>query len=294
MKEVFEFWVRPSVYRLLPKGTRARFNGSVYILRVSSGDPLFEALGELDRQARQRDKSGFLYWRVIRKYDKQELNEAALFAFQYSFRFEPVGEECGTVYDETEACKECGVGRKLVGLLKLRRSSIPKTDIAKTIAGEVVVSERLVKAFTEHDLKGVSFDPVCFSTAGDRVWYHPHVLQTLELSDKIIAGDSPFDLSNETIEAQEAEIGGFTFQMERMVKRCPKGHTVGLGLISEVLVRPSPAIMRYDLFQSRQMIGAKQGYLQPEPVWLCSPAFRAMVIEENLKGFSFEIARVVE
>jgi hypothetical protein len=233
---------------------------------------------------------------VKRKYSKSELDNATLFRFEITTAFEPVGEECGTEYDEEAVCDICGAHRKQLGPLRLQRSSIPRKDIARTIAGEVVVSEQFVNCTRQRGLRGVSFEPVQFRRPGGRTYYQPIITSPLlELSDKTIVGNDPFDLSGEPVEAQEIEIpGGYTVTYERLVRKCPRGHTLGLRLISEAFVQSSDAITAFDLFVSRQLISAKHGVLQPESVYFCSPAFRAMVIEENLKGFSFEIVRVVE
>jgi len=75
--------------------------------------------------------------------------------------FEPTGEECGTVYDEAVSCPTCGAGRKQVSPLKLNLRKIPKTkDLARTIADEWVVSQRLVNALVDANISGVEFQPV--------------------------------------------------------------------------------------------------------------------------------------
>jgi hypothetical protein len=47
----------------------------------------------------------FFGWRLTRAYEKQEVDEAQLFRPIISSVFEPAGEQCGTVYDESSACK---------------------------------------------------------------------------------------------------------------------------------------------------------------------------------------------
>jgi hypothetical protein len=113
----------------------------------------------------------------------------------------------------------------------------------------------------------------------------------LELTKKTIAGGDPFDLSTEGSEAIEFTIsGGHHVKFEKEVYKCSKGHLIGQNLLSEPYVLNSPLISDYDFFASKQKIGVKRGLLRPEPLYLCSPAFREMVEEEKLSGFEFEIA----
>lgn len=78
----------------------------------------------------------------------------------------------------------------------------------------------------------------------------------------------------------------------RVYFKCPNGHLLGGNLISEVYVYHQDEIDTLDFFTSRQLIEAKMGVLRPEPLYLCSPAFRKMVIEEKLTGFDFDVAHI--
>ncbi len=102
-------------------------------------------------------------------------------------------------------------------------------------------------------------------------------LQQIDLSNNTIAGIDPFDLST---------------YCKQEIYKCPKGHTIGLNLLSEPHVVSTPLIKEYDFFASKQKIGVKRGLLRPEPLYLCSPSFRNMVLEEKLKGFGFEVAHI--
>ena len=76
--------------------------------------------------------------------------------------FEPEGEECGTIYDDSTSCPLCGSGAKQLSPLILKRYSIPRADMAMTIADgdEIIVSERFVKIVKEQGLSGMIFLPV--------------------------------------------------------------------------------------------------------------------------------------
>lgn len=289
-----EFRIWEDYYHLLPPQNDAKFNGMVYVLKVSRNDPLFQTIRLLDKEIRTPGGVGFFgYWDVIRSYTKKELAEAKLFHLNIVSAFEPTGEECGTIFDENAACEICGANRKQVGFLKLKKGSIPKKDIARTIAGEVVVSKKFASAAKEHGLKGILLESVLFDRNISNYFQLAASSPELDLSEKTVAGHNVFDLSSETAEEQEFTVsGGYKVKVEKTIFRCPKGHLIGSNLISEPYVKITDSLGEYDFFTSKQKVGAKQGLLRPEPVYFCSPAFRNMVLEEKMTGFAFEIAHV--
>lgn len=274
MKELYEFRIFKDNYHLLP-ANKAKDNGSVYVLYISKTDPLYQKIGDIDNNLRIK-KGDFLFgfWCIHRSYTKSELANAALFHVKIQTAFEPTGEECGTLYDETSACPICGAHKEQISQLCLKRGSIPKKkDIARTIAGEVVVSENFVSKSTKWGIRGIQL----LSTSVES-YYQLACNVKMELSTKTITGINPFDLST---------------QQANRIYKCPNGDTIGLNLLSEVYVLNHPFINKLDFFASKQYIGSAIGVLQPEPVYLCSPKFRKMVLDEKLKGFEFEIAHIV-
>jgi ribosomal protein S14 len=293
MKEMHEFRIFKDYYHLLP-ANNAKFNGMVYVLKISKDDPFFREIGIMDQELRNRHgKALFGFWDVSRSYTKKELANARLFHFNIKIAFEPTGEECGTVYDETTACELCGANRSQVGPLKLKKGSIPKKDIARTIAGEVVVSEKFAVVCEQRKLKGIMLEPVLFEKGTSKYYQLFASSPKLELTEKTIAGQNPFDLSGEDSEATEFTVsGGYKVKFDRMILKCPRGHLIGSKLISEAYVLNNPSIGSYDFFESKQKFGVKHGLLRPEPLYLCSQSFRKMVEEERLSGFDFEIANI--
>jgi hypothetical protein len=99
MKEMHEFRVFEDYYHLLPRPNNAKFNGMVYVLKISAEDALFQQVGRLYEELRRKhSQSFFSFWDVHRIYTKKELTGATLFHFHIKTAFEPTGEECGTVY----------------------------------------------------------------------------------------------------------------------------------------------------------------------------------------------------
>ncbi len=277
MKEIIEFRIKKKYHHLLSQPNNGKDNGMVFVVTLTRDDPKFEQIRILDKQIREKNNDFFfLYSNIKREYNKKELEAAKLLHMQIKATFEPAGEECGTIYDETIACEICGANRAQEKILKLKKGSIPKKDIARTIAGEVVVSERFKEAFEQRNLKGIELLPVEFAK-GISDYYQLVATTEIELSQNTVAGIDVFDLSI----CNEGEI-----------YKCPKGHTIGLNILSEAYVLYSPSISESDFLVSKQKIGVKRGMLRPEPIYFCSQAFRKMVEEEKLTGFEFEIANI--
>lgn len=277
MKEVIEFRIGNEYAHLLLKPSEGKRNSSNTTIHITKDDPKFEQIRILDKQIREQNHDFFfLYSNIKREYSKKELETARLLQIQIKTTFEPAGEECGTIYDETTACGICGANRKQTNSLTLKKGSIPKKDIARTIAGELIVSEKFAQCFKQRGLKGALLEPVLFGK-GTSDYYQLIASSELELTEKTIAGVNLFDLSTSD--------GGEIY-------KCPKGHTIGLNLLSEAYVLNSPAITENDFLVSKQKIGVKRGLLRPEPVYFCSQAFRKMIEEEKLIGFEFEITNI--
>lgn len=294
MKEIIEFWIFEDFYHLLPKPNSAKFNGSVYVIRVLKNDPVYQKIDELEKYVRKKYHRPFFgYYEITRIYTAKEVAASKLLRILPKRFFEPAGEECGTQYDESEACEICGCNRKQIGPLRLKKGSIPKKDIAETIGREIIVSKRFKDAVRRWRLKGISLTPVEFNS-GSSDYYQLSATEELILTPNTVAGGDPFDTTITGNEATEYFVCGYRIKDEKEVFVCPKGHLIGLNLLSEGYVYDSPLIGEYDFFASQQRIGVKRGVLYPEPLYFCSPAFKRMVDEEHLTGFGFEVAHVEE
>ena len=134
--------------------------GSVRKLEVSLADPRFARIGNLDRAFHAKGKAFFTAWIPHRRYTSDELQTAKCLQMIVKRVFEPAGEQSGTLYDESNACRYCGSGGRQVSDLILEARSLPKSgklSIAKTIAGEIVVSEGFVEAFQRNRFRGAEF-----------------------------------------------------------------------------------------------------------------------------------------
>ena len=280
MKELAEFRVDEDFVSKLFADNEGKCLGSVRKIELTTDDPRFKRIGELQREIIAKTDRLFFYgWNIRRQYSKAELAEASCFDLRSFSVFEPAGEECGTEYDASSGCPHCGAGAKQVGSLILNVKHIPKgRDIAQTIAGEIVVSRRLVELFKRQGITGVAMDPLRMSVASSaesKDWFQLNVQSTdAEIVAPTRVGIDPFD---DDIEGE---------------CRCPQGDLIGLNLLSEVTIR---AVTRgeADFVSSRQFIGVRRGLLRPERVIFVSPRVKALMESEKVKGCKFEVTQLV-
>lgn len=280
MKELLELRVNLDYANWLFKDSEGKKLGqTIKVIELTKHDPRYQQVPIVSQKIQEKHNKAFFYgWKIKRKYSKKEFNKASLLHLKISTTFESSGEECGTLFDNSNECSICGANREQKGSLVLKKGSIPNRDIAKTIAGEVVVSEKFVTAFKKYKFKGCSFKLIKFN--GEHSDYYQIFINSpqLEISSDTVVGISPYDLS----ESCEGEI-----------YKCPYGHTLGLNLISEPYIFNSKSIKEYDFFITKQNIGVKRGLLRPEPLYLCIPLVREMVEKEKLRGLEFEIAHII-
>lgn len=134
---------------------------------LSTKDPRLPRIAELQKFWKRRGSFLFTGWIYHRRYSELELQSAECFRLGIAAVFEPAGEDCGTIYDELSGCphifsgcQTCGVGGRQVSELFLDFRKIPKgKDIARTIADEWIVSQRLAELMVNARLSGFELRP---------------------------------------------------------------------------------------------------------------------------------------
>jgi hypothetical protein len=242
-------------------------------------DKLVQRIGELQREYRKRGDFFFLYSHIHRHYSQRELAAAELLDLVIRACFEPAGEDCGTEYDESVECRHCGAGARQLSDLILNTRRIPKgKDIARTIAGEIVISPRVVQACREHGLRGADFRPVLHrgrKAPEPSEWSQLVITaKPLKLSTLTVTGYNVFDLDEED------------------ENRCPKGHVAGLNQLSELYVQRG-SWGGSDWCRTDKLFGLRRGLLRPEPRILISQKLRQVLVGMKAKGFELEVARLV-
>lgn len=294
MKEIYEFRINYDFANFLFDDGKdiGQLSKSIKIVRLTKDDPRFYKIPIIEEKVTEKYNQGFFFgWKIIRKYTKKEIDNAALFQYIIKQAFEPQGDASGTQYDDSVACGICGANAKQIGPLKLKKGSIPKKDISRTIAGEVVVSERFVNAFNKHNLSGLLFKSVLFNNKPSN-YYQPIIISPeLNLTGQTIAGDDPFK-SSEYSSGGVYSISNYEIKFDMEVYKCPLGHMIGLNLLSEAYVFKESFLFDFDCFSTKQKLGVRRGVLRPEPIYICSPSFRKMVIQEKITGIDFEITHI--
>lgn len=280
MKEILELRVNYEYAHLLFKKSEGRDIGSsVKVIKITKDDPRYELIPIVSNEVKKKYHQSFFYgWRIIRQYSKHELRTAELFQLKIKSIFEPCGEELGTFYDEAVACNICGANADQLNNLILKPGTIPIKDISTTISGEVVVSKKFVQTIKENKLIGFNFKPI-YTNGKLSDYSQLSASNEIDLSNQIVAGINPFDLST---------------HCENEIYKCPNGDTIGLNLLSEAVVINNKAINNTDFMKSKQKIGVRRGLLRPESIYLCSSAFKDVVEKEKLSGMCFERAVVQE
>ena len=282
MRETAEFRVDEEFAPLLFSESEGRRLGdSVRKVELSTSDARFQRVGALQSELRRTHGKPFFYgWKLRRRFTKAELAAAQAFQLRFTSTFEPAGEECGTRYDEATACGHCGAGAKQRGPLFLDLTRIPHgKDFARTIAGERIVSRRVVDLFGRNEISGVSFHPVRSKGAKDLEWgeWSQLVVQSApaEIVPPTRTGPDPFDDDPQN------------------QFRCPAGDLLGIRLISGVSISASSR-GDADIFESRQYIGVQRGMLRPEREIFISPEVWRLIESEKLKGYDVEVVQLVD
>lgn len=158
MREFVEFRVPEELAsRLFAESEGTRLGHSVRKVVLAIDDPRFEEVGRLQQEMIATGNGRFFYgWELNRVYSAQELARAECLRLIISTAFEPAGEECGTEYDESTACPRCGIGavQRSPLYLDLRKAPTSK-DIARTIADEWIVSQRLAELIAAANITGL-------------------------------------------------------------------------------------------------------------------------------------------
>jgi hypothetical protein len=251
--------------------------GLIRRVKIDSDEPLACRIRVVDQRLRHAGAGGLFYgWRIRRSYSRRELDAAELFRVRVTNVFEPPGEACGTMYDDSMAYEDCGAGAPQLTPLWLDGRRIPlNADFAQTIAGETIISKRAAQVFTQARLRGADTDPIMLANESGRS------------SQKYLQ----LGASSPRVELNAATRAGGSLFDESGYGRCAGGHVLGLNLLSEVSVERA-SLPDADIMMSRQMIGVRRGLLRPQPLLLLSPRALHAIEQGALHGLEVEIAHL--
>jgi hypothetical protein len=287
MKEIIEFRMLEKVARLFlgdNEGKRIGFSKNIRVFCWNTADgreSLFRRANE--KLVADGHLSGlYVSWSVKRTYSRSELEASSFFKLSPMIWMGPTGEECGTGYDEESACPHCGSGAKQISPLYLTPSRLPKTrDFLRTIAGELAVSRRVAELVHTHRLTGLRLLPIFSRSKPDsplKEWFQLAPDDAFyDIVPPALAGNGPFDIDDERY-------------------KCSACGLLGLNLLSEVFAGPvvSQSGASPDFAWSRQFFGVRRGLLRPEQVIIVSKRARELMVENGMRGMTFEVAHSIE
>jgi hypothetical protein len=285
MKESLELRVYKEFSELVFSADEGKDLGSSSVRKFTflPNDIIMAKIKRVEEKLRKtQNKFFFSSWQYTRSYSNEELNKAELFQLFITAYFETQTEHCGSVYDYSNVCTHCGVGRQLIGDLILELGKIPKNkDFAQTIArDEWIISERLMRLMIDNNIKGASFNKVVSKNrryVSKSNWYHLIIISPeVEATFPTRFGNDPFDDDKQGL------------------YRCPVGHIEGLNILSELNIKKDTYKHLYDIAVTRQHVGRLMGKIMPSPLIVISPRFRDLLVSNNIKGFKTEVAYLAE
>ena len=303
MKEYIEFRIiKEHAHLLFREDEGVNLGDSVKIIKIETSNPRFKEIGELQKKALLQHELFYSSYDYKREYSKEELQNAKFFRIIQTRLFEPAGEECGTIYDESTACPICGAGAQQKSPLRLKKSSIPHADISATIASgkEDIASENFVKLVRENKLTGIDFSPVINFRKEEQItnYYQIRPIHYLDFSKETVFGQNPFDLSGEspsfTWEYLKPDGTKVRKTYPPEIYKCPNGDNMGLDILSEAYIKSDQRLIGLDFFASRQTVGGRSGLIRPYHLLFCSNRMMKLIKEYKLKGFKFEVAHIVD
>jgi hypothetical protein len=287
---VYEFRIpedEAAIY--LPPGLGATLGGSIRRVQVEGGAPLFETMRRSYERARKNGSVFLAPVALRRQYSREELAQAEAFQLLRWTVFEQAGEEYGKLYDYSTSCSICRVGRLQQKDLVLNLFRVPRKDIAFSIGGEIVVSERFVQLARSTRLTGFELRPVHHD--GQKTRRPEPRWQVVPDGPAVELVTPPTRFG---MHAFDEDADG--------LYRCPNGHVAGLNILSELSVTRAswPAL---DLTATRQHVGDPwpadptlppsewvYGVLIPVPLLVISRRFLRMLERNNLTGWRVEVA----
>jgi hypothetical protein len=246
--------------------------------RVPSNSPEFEEIRRFIDAKRDQGLPGFCDFSIgwyLRKYTKAELRDAEILRLMITSRFEPSGEQCGTIYETL--CNHCNWGRQLSDLILDLRPVPQQKDISESIAWvEWIVSSKLARAVSENKLTGAELRPIF--DLRDPAKRSKHWFQ-LWVTGK--AGEL----------AESTRLGRDPFSPSQISWRCPLGHTMVTAFLSEVYLQRS-AWDGSDIAVTSSLFGQGRNLLRPTPLIFISQHMYRVLQEAGLKGFTVERAHL--
>lgn len=278
MQEIYQFRVcKKHVGLLFSRGEYRELGGNVCDVLLNADDPRISQVQIMQREIKDEYQPFYFSASVRRKYSESELDSAELFVLLLD-SFYPNGQECGTVYDFSNACSECSAGYIQKSSLLLITSELSRKDILRSFAGEIIVSNKLAELLRQSAYTGFEICPIL----------SPKSRKPISNWGQLVVCASEMEV------AEFTRTGINLFDEDPFDKyRCSKGragHRIGLNRLSELWLDPLCKTEK-DVSFTREYLGNNVGVFFPAPEIVVSSRFRRLLVENKIKGCKFEIAR---
>ena len=280
MRETYQLRVVEEFAHLLFSPHEGKPLGLVRLVHVPATDSRVGEIARLQIELSRTQGRPFFYgWDIRRQYSRRELVEAELFRFQVTSAFEPTGEQCGTLYNDSASCAICGADAPQLSDLRLNLSRIPRVrSVSRTIGGEVVILNSLAELLMRHGVSPAHFRPV-----------RDHE------NDKVSNAWSQLSIPDARLDVGVGTLCGnelFAAEEESKTYRCSFGHVLGLAVLSEVQAARA-SYGGEDFAASNQFVGVRRGLLRPERLLFISPRIWQILDQEQPRGVRIEVAHLV-
>jgi|694.fasta_scaffold71935_4 hypothetical protein len=304
MKELAEFrLLEQKAVRYLAPQVGVCLGGLVRKVILPLSSPIVAQIIDIHHKLLQDGERFYIFSHIHRKYTAKEISQATAVMVVVDRVFEPTGEQCGTIYNDDNACSYCGAGSQQITDLVLDARSLSSqrnVAIAKTISGEIVVEKHFRELFEENRFTGADFQVIRDHRDPQLAipdWYQLRVTsRQLDIVSPTRVGQTPFDDEVLAGTAEDEALNrldnkGSWCDLHGQY-RCPLGHTIGLNLFSELTASLADG-PPWDIVMTRQLIGVRRGFLRPQPLMVISNRLLRQIRKAALNGMTFEVVHLV-
>jgi hypothetical protein len=279
MREEYEFRVHANLASSYLNDNEGKNYGSLRRVVTHPGEQLFEKIELATKAENSMGRPFYGFWNITRQYSPQEINSAEIFHFWPSGGIQINEDDVNSSYNESASCSCCKAGAEQISPLQIKwAQKKSKREFLRLLGGELILSSRAMNIFLKANIQGVDFFDI-FGAAGNRKKKYLNWRQMIPTNTKA-------ELNTHT------KAGDYPFKESREIKYlCGQKHIYGLNLLSDVHISRS-SWEGADIAASSKFIGVRMGLIRPKRILLCSPRFREVVLENDIKGFNFEVAHL--
>jgi hypothetical protein len=279
LQETYEFRIFSEYSKKYSLDQYAEDLGAAKRIKTARDTLLFD---KIKRATLIEEKNGnplFAGWHITRTYSEEELRKAELFRFWQDGAVPLLEAKKTQSYDESIACPYCLSGAQQIGPLEISFPRNFRSDFSRLPSGQVIVSRLFSNLLRKESVSGIELVDLraqrpkkSATVIAPRLSYRQ--MKISEHSAELVA---------------PSLFGDFPFRDSIKSYLCGLDHILGLNVLSEVHIRKS-SIGGHDVTSSSKFVGAKRGAFMPNRLLFCTPKFRQIVLQNDIRGINFEIA----